>query len=142
MFFCEFYEISKNTYSTEHIRTTASVWCFSVIAVMRLKLLKEMLECLIKCWMGSANEKYSHPAFIQLNPKMLDEMVDSFCWALTLFLIVLWRLEESISVLLRKEHPDVAVSNDPLKIMTPPVIMYREICTLPHLQEIITHMKK
>ena len=63
VFFCEFYEISKNTYSTENIRTTASVWCFSVIVVMRLKLLKDMLECLIKCWMGSANKKYSHPAF-------------------------------------------------------------------------------
>ena len=25
MFSCEFYEISKNTFSTEHLRTTASI---------------------------------------------------------------------------------------------------------------------
>ena len=69
--------------------------------------------------------------FIQHNPTMLDEMLDSFCWALTVFLIVLWRWEESVSILLCKEHPDVAVSNDSLKLMTPQVIISREICTLP-----------
>ena len=28
VFSCEFYEISKNTFFTEHLWTTASVWCF------------------------------------------------------------------------------------------------------------------
>ena len=30
LFFCEFFKISKNTFSTEHLQTTASVSSFSI----------------------------------------------------------------------------------------------------------------
>ena len=56
MFFCKFCEISKNTFSTEHLQTTASV-CYTVKVTLTVILAMEYLHS-VRCYEIKYKNRY------------------------------------------------------------------------------------